>query len=70
VAQLAILSPIIMGWSGRSWVQDPLGVCNLSIIIIIGLGRFGVWSLFVFSGVSGGQETLDVLRGWRGMCWS
>jgi hypothetical protein len=55
-----------------------LGLCHMGLWIfylaevvgveILGLGRFGIWSLFVFFGVFGGRETLDVLRGWRGMC--
>ena len=57
-----------------------LGLCQLGLWIfyvarvvgveILGLGRSGIWSLFVFSGVFGGRETLNVLREWRGMCWS
>jgi hypothetical protein len=49
-----------------------LGLCHLGLWIFylagvvgaerLGLGSFGIWSLFVFSGVFGGREMLDVLR--------
>ena len=29
---------------------------------ILGLGRFGIWSLFVYSGVFGGRETQGMER--------
>ena len=29
--QLALPSPIIMGWRVRLWFQDPLCACNLPI---------------------------------------
>ena len=50
---------------GISWVM-PCGIVEF----LSCWGEFGIWSLFVFSGVFGGRETLNVSKGWRGMCWS
>ena len=49
------------------WIFYLAGVVGAEIL---GLGRYGIWSLFVFSSVFGGREMLGVLRGWREVCWS
>jgi hypothetical protein len=82
---LFLISSCIVLFRRRSGIFSStflgsLGLCHVELwsfflagvrgVGILGIGRFGAWSLFVFSGVFGGRETLDVLRGWRGMCWS
>ena len=62
-AFLGLLGLCPMGF----WIFYLAGVVGAEIL---GLGRHGIWSLFVFSGVFGGREMLGVLRGWRGMCRS
>ena len=66
-----IFSSTFLGFLGLCqlglWIFYVAGVVGVEIL---GLGRSGIWSLFVFSGVFGGRETLNVLREWRGICWS
>jgi hypothetical protein len=59
-----IFSSTFLGFLGlcqwRLWIFYLVRVVGAEIL---GLERFGIWFLFVYFGVFGGRETLDVLRG-------
>ena len=46
-----------------------LKLSDVRIWEVPGFKSYGIWFCCVYSGVFGGRETLEVLRGRRGICW-